>query len=251
MKTKTFMLAFLVLLTGCSLKSRDKGTDAQAMVKDSNEFEFAVDNVDDVLNENSGDETVALDSSATNPEKNTDEFLNEVGNQPEEPKFEEFKVAEKAEVKEVKIETPLTPLMLDNREEDEPAFAEFSEEFQSYQVQSGDTLMMIGFKLFGDYRKWKELKEWNHLSSMELRKGMMIKYRPMLNDKFVWRPTGEAHLVKKGEYLGSISYDKYGTSRRWKEIFDNNRPLLRNPNLVFAGFTIYYVPDKRSVASEK
>lgn len=265
MKTKTLLFALMIFAGACSLRSKDKGSDSQAMIQDSHEFEFAVDNVNDVLNENTGDETVASDSfnfsedkplkkseeGATVAQHSKDEFLDEVGPVPQEPTFEEFKVAETPKkVQEMTIETPLTPLALDSHKEVAP-MVEFGEQFEEYQVQLGDTLMMIGFKLFGDYRTWKQLKEWNKLSSMELKKGMMIKYRPMMNDTFSWRPNGEAHLVKKGEYLGSISFDKYGTSRRWKEIFENNRPLLRDPNLIFAGFTIYYVPDKRSVASEK
>lgn len=273
MKAKTFLLVLMVLVGACSLRSKDKGTENQAMLQDSNEFEFAVDNVDDVLTENTGEENTSTapenfqeesvakveDKKVQTADHVKDEFLDEVGPAPEEPAFEEFKVADTVnkdpmKTQEQVIDTPITPLAIAPVESEkalEEVAMEYGDQFQEYQVQSGDTLMMIGFKLFGDYRTWKQLKEWNKLSSMELRKGMMLKYRPMLNESFSWRPNGEPHLVKKGEYLGSISFDKYGTSRRWKEIFENNQPLLRDPNLIFAGFTIYYVPDKRSVASEK
>lgn len=270
MKTKTLLFAVVLLMAACSLRSKDKGSENQAMLQDSNEFEFAVDNVNDVLTENTEEdvtkveqfsepETLSkIEDNSSLVKNDKDEFLDEMGPAPTEPVFEEFKVAEKTKViQEMPIETPITPMAFNDepkpetKVEKEMPPVEYSADFHEYQVQSGDTLMMIGFKLFGDYRTWKQLKEWNNLSSMELKKGMIIKYRPSMNDAFSWRPNGEPHLVKKGEYLGSISFDKYGTSRRWKEIFDNNRPLLRDPNLIFAGFTIYYVPDKRSVASEK
>ncbi len=225
------------------MKPKESGNDSQAMVSDSNEFEFAVDNIDESPQTESGDTQSIEDTSTAKTNGLQDEFVEEVGTAPSEPKFEEFQVATSdARVKEYEIETPIAPLAIDTNE---------SAEFQEYQVQSGDTLMMIGFKLFGDYRTWKDLKKWNNLSSLDLKKGTILRYRPKLSDSFAWRPNGEPHLVKRGEYLGSISYDKYGTSKRWKEIFQNNKPLLRDPNLIFAGFTIYYVPDKRSVASEK
>lgn len=260
-KSKIVVSALLILTIGCSLKSRDKSSESQAMLGNSDEFEFAVDNVDDVLSENTESKAETFDFSNVNSEPSSsvvqkDEFLDDVGAMPTEPSFSEFKVAEqKSKVQEVVIDTPIAPLAI---EADRPVEVtetmpdmELDSSFEQYQVQSGDTLMMIGFKLFGDYRKWKELKEWNRLSSMQLKTGMILKYLAPSNKSFVWRPNGEPHLVKKGEYLGSISYDKYGTSKRWKEIFDNNRPFLRDPNLIFAGFTIYYVPEKRSVASEK
>jgi nucleoid-associated protein YgaU len=43
--------------------------------------------------------------------------------------------------------------------------------------------------------------------------------------------------------------EKYGTTRKWKKIYKNNEPLVRDPNLIFAGFTLYYLP-QRKLASE-
>ena len=62
-------------------------------------------------------------------------------------------------------------------------------------------------------------------------------------------PNGTPYMVKTGDTLQIISMDKYGTTRKWKSIYENNRPLIRNPNLIFAGFTIYYQPT-RDLASE-
>jgi nucleoid-associated protein YgaU len=53
-----------------------------------------------------------------------------------------------------------------------------------------------------------------------------------------------------GETLGTISSDKYGTPVKWRKIYDNNRPLIKNPNTIYAGFTLYYIPE-REIASEK
>ncbi len=121
---------------------------------------------------------------------------------------------------------------------------------EHYKVQKGDTLMMVAFKIYGDYRKWKDLKEWNKDKMADkMAAGTILKYDVPENG-FGWQPNGMPYMVKTGDTLGMISMDKYGTSKKWKSIYENNRPLIRDPNLIFAGFTIYYVPT-RDVASEQ
>ena len=113
----------------------------------------------------------------------------------------------------------------------------------SYTVKRNDTLMFIAFKLYGDYAKWREIKRANPgLSSTKLTVGSVIKYQEAAT-KFAWRPQGEAYLIKRGDTLGTISSDVYGVSSKWKKIYRNNRPMIKNPNLIFAGFTLYYVPE--------
>jgi LysM repeat protein len=130
-----------------------------------------------------------------------------------------------------------------------PNSSELASDFSSYTFKKGDTLMWVAFSIYGDYRKWKELKEWNpDMRLNELGQGSVIRYKAPLTE-FVWRPSGLPHLVKRGETLGTISNVHYGTARRWKDIYNNNQPLIRDPNLIFAGFTLYYVPD-RDLASE-
>jgi len=120
----------------------------------------------------------------------------------------------------------------------------------TYKVQKGDTLMLIAFKLYGDYSKWKTIKNNNQgLALGSLKEGMEISY-PEVAKKFEWVPQGLPHLIVMGETLGIISNEKYGTPKKWKKIYDNNRPLIKNPNSIYAGFTLYYVPE-REIASEK
>lgn len=264
MKFKLLILTLMLTSVGCSLKPMDKAVEKEAKLDiDTSEFDFAVDNPDDVLNENTGaeaeSEAIAMATEEVEMVKepaSADEFLaEELADKPVEPKREDFKALEEpkkyeevADTREMPIETPML-VEAPKVEADESFKAELSDEYSEYVVQQGDTLMMVGFRLFGDYNYWKELKKWNKLSSLKLEKGTVLKYKAP-REEFVWKPNGLPHLVRKGEYLGSISKDKYGTVKRWVEIFNNNKPLIKNPNLVFAGFTIYYVPDKRGVASE-
>jgi nucleoid-associated protein YgaU len=67
-------------------------------------------------------------------------------------------------------------------------------------------------------------------------------------EEFVWAPTGSPYLIRTGDTLGKISKNVYQTMTKWKMLWENNRPMIKDPNKIFAGFTIYYV-DGREVAS--
>ena len=111
-----------------------------------------------------------------------------------------------------------------------------------YIVQKNETLMMVAFKLYGDYGKWRDLASRNSgtLKGGPVRAGMKIKY-DMPSESFSWSPQGNPHLIRTGDTLGKISSEKYGTVKKWKSLWDNNRPLIKNPNRIFAGFTIYWL----------
>ena len=121
--------------------------------------------------------------------------------------------------------------------------------FGQYTVQSGDTMMLVSFKVYGDYTKWKSIANLNpQINSQALAAGDVIKYK-LPTTKFDWQPSGTPYLIKRGDTLGTISKEKYGSSSKWKGLWDNNRPMIKNPNLIFAGFTLYYLPST-DVASE-
>ena len=119
-----------------------------------------------------------------------------------------------------------------------------------YQIKQHDTLMLIAFKIYGDYHRWKELQQLNpEFANKELTVGAQIKYNRPLQE-FQYNPQGLPYLIKRNDTLGSISGDVYGITTRWREIYNNNRILIRDPNLIFAGFTLYYVPDQ-TLASDQ
>lgn len=122
-----------------------------------------------------------------------------------------------------------------------------------YTVQKGDTLMMIAFKIYGDYSKWREIA---NLNSNKLIQGQIAPIGTSLtyyapSEAFSWNPEGNPYLVKNGDTLGAISTDTYGTMKFWKNIWDNNKPLIKDPNRIYAGFTIYTpVIEGREVATK-
>jgi nucleoid-associated protein YgaU len=123
---------------------------------------------------------------------------------------------------------------------------------KTYAVQKNETLMMIAFKLYGDYAKWRELANQNSdtlKGGTTVRAGMNLKYIAPA-EEFVWSPQGVPYLIRTGDTLGIISNSVYQTTKKWKSIWNNNRPLIKDPNKIYAGFTLYYLEDGRDVASQ-
>lgn len=123
----------------------------------------------------------------------------------------------------------------------------------TYTVQSNETLMLIAFKLYGDYGKWKEIASLNQdklNGSTLISSGMQLRYNTQ-GANFNWSPSGKEHIVKSGDTLSLISNHYYATIHKWRQIWENNKPLIKDPNKIFVGFTIY-VPEAgmRDMASD-
>lgn len=174
--------------------------------------------------------------TADKPSSLEDEFGNEALKEPTantvtETQTQQMKVEEP--LPEIKSEMP--QILVENTNND-------AGKIMSYKVQKGETLMQIAFKIYGDVSKWKDIKQMNgsKLSkSSALRSNMELKYKAPAQ-VFVWNPEGTPHLIKTGETLGTISNSVYQTPKKWKQIWENNKPLIKNPNVIYAGFTLYY-----------
>lgn len=115
-------------------------------------------------------------------------------------------------------------------------------EEELYTVEKGDTLMLIAFKLYGDCLRWKEIQQKNpELSSFEsLQTGSQIKViKP--TEEFHWRPEGNPYLIKRHDTLRKISFNVYETEQHWSHLYKHNDKLIKDPNVIYAGFTIYYL----------
>ncbi len=125
-----------------------------------------------------------------------------------------------------------------------------------YIVQKKETLMLISYKLYGDYKRWKDIAEANKnlLTYKNMKEGVTILVpAPSYNHKKN-HARGTPYLILKDDTLGSISNFAYKTTRHWKFIWKNNLNLIKDPNTIFAGFTLYYLPlshdNNRVLASE-
>jgi nucleoid-associated protein YgaU len=119
-----------------------------------------------------------------------------------------------------------------------------------YVVQKDETLMWVAYKLYGDYRKWRELVALNRDvlgNSSELSEGLKLKYN-VTSGAVVTNARGEPYLINWGDTLAKISQKVYETTKRWKDIWKNNKSMIKNPNIIFAGFTLYYIPKSELMA---
>jgi nucleoid-associated protein YgaU len=116
----------------------------------------------------------------------------------------------------------------------------------AYQVKKGDTLMKIAFEQYGDLYRWKEIYEANRENIQDpnhVPPGTQLT----LNGSGMVQVerNGERYMIKHGETLGMISSTVYGTPRKWKKLWENNRQLIKDPNKIYAGFYLYYQPEGR------
>lgn len=115
--------------------------------------------------------------------------------------------------------------------------------YLDYQVKKSETLMLIAFNIYGDYRLWRVLYSLNKNvigDNFDLSHLPIIRYkRPV---RAYTPPQGNPYLIKSGDSLSLISKKVYGNWREWPELHKNNLDQIRDPNLIFAGFTIFYRP---------
>ncbi len=112
--------------------------------------------------------------------------------------------------------------------------------------------MLIAFKIYGDVSKWRNISVLNEeqLVDENIEVGMDLRYE-VPEDQFIWRPMGTPYIVKEDDSLSIISGTVYDSTKHWQYIWDNNKPLVKNPNLIFAGFTLYYLPIDEKEKYEK
>src|SRR5690606_30797038 len=77
---------------------------------------------------------------------------------------------------------------------------------KQYVVQKNETVMLIAFKLYGDYERRKELASQNRdtlKGSNNITAGMTLNYMAPA-EEFVWNPQGLPYLIRTGDTLGGI-----------------------------------------------
>ena len=102
--------------------------------------------------------------------------------------------------------------------------------------------MKIAFETFGDAFKWRRIAEANSDQISDpnrIKVGVRLKITKPGSPVAVSR-NGEQYLIRQGDTLGTISKDVYGSKQKWKRIWENNPELIKDPNKIFAGFSLYY-----------
>ena len=55
-------------------------------------------------------------------------------------------------------------------------------------------------------------------------------------------PEKQFYTVKKGDYLSKIAKEVYGDAKKYNIIFEANRPMLKDPNLIYPGQVLVIPP---------
>lgn len=49
---------------------------------------------------------------------------------------------------------------------------------------------------------------------------------------------GQTYVVKQGDSLSKIAQQVYGNTDDWRKIYDANRDIIQNPDLIYPGQTL-------------
>jgi nucleoid-associated protein YgaU len=55
-------------------------------------------------------------------------------------------------------------------------------------------------------------------------------------------PEKQFYTVKKGDYLSKIAKEVYGNANKYNLIFEANKPMLKDPNLIYPGQVLVIPP---------
>ena len=68
---------------------------------------------------------------------------------------------------------------------------------------------------------------------------LKVKYPPVVTPP---QPERQFYTVKKGDYLSRIAKEIYGNANKYNVIFEANKPMLKDPNLIYPGQVLVIPP---------
>jgi nucleoid-associated protein YgaU len=69
--------------------------------------------------------------------------------------------------------------------------------------------------------------------------GIVVRQPPLVVPP---QPEKQFYTVKKGDYLSKISKEVYGNANKYNVIFEANKPMLKNPDLIYPGQVLIIPP---------
>ncbi|MHC4947814.1 MAG: LysM peptidoglycan-binding domain-containing protein [Planctomycetota bacterium] len=116
---------------------------------------------------------------------------------------------------------------------DEPRAIEPAPRYTAYRVKRRDTFTSIAEDWFGDGEQWTLIAEANpRVDPRRMRIGQELRLPPREGGAAAApRPRRDGggeriYTVRSGDTLSEIAVVSYGSSRRWRDIFDANRSLI-------------------------
>jgi len=58
---------------------------------------------------------------------------------------------------------------------------------------------------------------------------------PTTTDPFAGSPAGRSYTVVQGDSLSKIAKHHYGDANKWRTIYDANKDLIKDPDLIYPG----------------
>lgn len=55
-------------------------------------------------------------------------------------------------------------------------------------------------------------------------------------------PAGRSYTVQKGDSLSKIAKREYGDAQQWRRIYEANRDVIQNPDLIYPG-QVFRIPE--------
>lgn len=145
----------------------------------------------------------------------------------------------------------------------DPLPTDLPRSYTLYTVRPGESLARIAREKYGDESLWRKLAEINadripnpsvvragvtiRLPKKEELSGLTVRDTPRVQPRRGDPPSSsersgprrfKKYTVKKGDILGRIARKQLGTSKRWREIYELNRDLIKDPDNVPAGIVI-------------
>lgn|SRR5665647_1644564 len=68
---------------------------------------------------------------------------------------------------------------------------------------------------------------------------LVVKNPPLVTPP---QPEKQFYTVKKGDYLSKIAKEVYGNANKYNVIFEANKPMLKDPNLIYPGQVLVIPP---------
>ncbi len=111
-----------------------------------------------------------------------------------------------------------------------------------YQIKlyQEETLFLLAFKIYGDYKHWRGI--WKNNPKLQsigniIPKGTELNC-PCPSKPFVYKGQSGLYIVKQGDTLSSIALKIYGDKKKWTSIFQFNKRKIKTPNLIKPGLKL-------------
>jgi len=101
-----------------------------------------------------------------------------------------------------------------------------------YIIKKGDSLWDISVNIYGNGYKWVEIAKENNLVNADL---LIIGQELSLLPLELSPTSSGEYVVKSGDSLWKISINLYGDGFKWVDIWNQNKGLIINPNLIEIG----------------